>query len=828
MDIRAEQAWALTKGNSAIKVAVIDDGVDSSHPDLQGNILGGYDATDGAYGGTNGNPINNGLNTHGTACAGIIAAADNSFGVVGIAPNVKIVPIRAGYEVAGTWETDEDLLADAIRYAWETAKADVLSCSWGGRENQDITDAINAAVENGRDGKGCVVVFAAGNEGRSTHVSYPAILSNVIAVGSANRNGRYEFYSNYGTNSYNSVNVVAPGNAIYTTGMPWASPAIGIIETYSHGTYFSNFGGTSASAPYVAGVAALILSARPDLGQQTVRDLIAYNCTKLSYHGNNTNPGSWVREVGFGLVNAYKSLKALEPAISGPDVISRATVYTLGHGNGTWEISSSNPNAFSISVSSDGKSATVTPLVNNGTIGTITVSNTGLNYDEARKTIRTSGSPSIVGSSTICNSETYTLSSGNNATWSLVQSGNIFSIPPNSNGNSVTVTASVLKGGTATIKAMSDGIEITRLITACNISPSISGPSTTSTSAQTEFSVSNLPQDMNNITWGGSNLSNGSYNALTRKVTFTAAATNSTGYATVFYKGVEVARFGNVTIVSPISISTNPSYITCGVTFTCSINNLPQGVSNSQIVWSSSSNMQMLGTGNTGQNKQFKAIGYGSGWIQASIGSYGTFRRYNTMEADMNLEEHQLKNTTCGTANYIAPPSIPGVISYRWVPTYAYFDYNLSSTYGLSTYFTINENGFWGLLAFPITECGESGTPVHYYPFYATGGRSSSSGVTFYPNPVNDILNIEIDERIVAQAQTIEKILAGSSSRRLMPVLEYDFRLYDGQGSLLRQRKTMESSVQFNVSNLPNGFYYLHIYDGINEKPEMQQIIIQH
>lgn len=125
IDIKAEQAWAIARGNS-IRVAVIDEGVDLDHNDL--NILQGFDATTHPAGNSNGGPSGN--DAHGTACAGIIGALDNTRGGIGVAPLCSIIPVRIAYSVDGNfgrWNWQNDSCAvNGIRYAWETAQADVL------------------------------------------------------------------------------------------------------------------------------------------------------------------------------------------------------------------------------------------------------------------------------------------------------------------------------------------------------------------------------------------------------------------------------------------------------------------------------------------------------------------------------------------------------------------------------------------------------------------------------------------------------------------------------------------------------------------------------
>ena len=289
IDIKAEQAWAITKGSPNIKIAVIDDGVDLTHPDLQGNLLPGYDATGRN---TAGGPYDDN-DLHGTWVAGVIGALQNNRvngsyeGISGIAPNCKIIPIKAAYN--GICPTD--LGANAINWAVQNG-ADVINCSWsGGGAYTPLTNAINNAVINGRGRKGCVVVYSSGNNGVPT-VNYPAILSNVIAVGAVDVDGYRRSDSNYGT----ALDVVAPGEMIHTTDrQDRQGTTIGLP-----GKYDPTFSRTSAAAPHVSGIAALILSIDPlYLSRQQVTDIILQSADRYPNRHN---------EYGYGLVDAYKAV----------------------------------------------------------------------------------------------------------------------------------------------------------------------------------------------------------------------------------------------------------------------------------------------------------------------------------------------------------------------------------------------------------------------------------------------------------------------------------------------------------------------------------------
>lgn len=304
IDINVERAWETTKG-SGVVVAVFDQGVDLYHPDLRDNILSaGYDAT------SNSSPsvITNG-SSHGTCCAGIIAAVqDNGEGISGIAPEAKILPISI---TLTRGEYNEQMLANGINWAWQNG-ADIISNSWGGmaETNMEMLDeAIDNALQNGREEKGCVLVFSAGNDGVEVH--YPANSDpRILAVGgispwgdrvSGDRlpdNTNVLFASNYGE----KLDVVAPSVFIRTT-----------VNTTLDGRtpYTGNLYATSSACPHVSGVAALLLSVDPELTVEEVAEIIESTARKvreedLYVFENDTIHvnGTWNNEVGYGLIDA--------------------------------------------------------------------------------------------------------------------------------------------------------------------------------------------------------------------------------------------------------------------------------------------------------------------------------------------------------------------------------------------------------------------------------------------------------------------------------------------------------------------------------------------
>lgn len=364
-DMNVFDAWGVTNGSSSIKVAIIDEGVDLNHPDLQANLLSGYDATgQGSGGGPSGD------DAHGTSCAGIVAAVgNNNQGVAGVAYSCKIIPVRIAYGSGSSWVTSNSWIGNAINWAWSNAGADVLSNSWGGGGNSStINNAISGAVNSGRNGLGAPVMFAAGNDNGA--VSYPATQTNTIAVAAMSMcyerkspsscDGETWWGSNYGTN----VDVAAPGVKIYTTDISGS-------DGYSSGNYVSNFNGTSSATPNAAGVMALILSANPSLTQTQARYAMESTCRKVGSYTYNSGVsgqpnGTWSTSLGYGLVDAHQAVLSVAPQIQ-----DDAGVSGISSPNGSICSSTINP---SVTLSNYGSntlnSATINYQVDNGSVST--------------------------------------------------------------------------------------------------------------------------------------------------------------------------------------------------------------------------------------------------------------------------------------------------------------------------------------------------------------------------------------------------------------------------------------------------------------------------
>lgn len=308
IDINVEDAWAITKGANA-KVAIFDHGFEMNHPDLQPNVYGvGYDATTA----TSPSQVRG---SHGTPCAGIIGAVqNNNIGISGVAPEASLISISINLLFSDT----PMMLANGFSWAWQNG-IDVISNSWGGYAPSNIiTDAISDALTLGRQGKGCIVVFAAGNE-NNTNVRYPGnYFPEILVVGAMSPCGERKSPTSceqetwWGSCYGPTLDVVAPGVKIATTDRQGQNG-------YGPGDYIEHFNGTSSACPFVAGVAALVVSANPNLTGKEVRDIIESTTRKVRtdlYQYNTVVDranGSWNFEMGYGLVDAKSAvIKAIK------------------------------------------------------------------------------------------------------------------------------------------------------------------------------------------------------------------------------------------------------------------------------------------------------------------------------------------------------------------------------------------------------------------------------------------------------------------------------------------------------------------------------------
>lgn len=324
--INACEAWAYTKGNRSIRVAIVDEGVDIHHPEFSNvSFIHPYDCY-------RNQEVLSTYGAHGTFIAGILAANHNSQRIAGVAPNITIIPISHIQDVDSTSCMGEEL-ASGISYAVSHG-ADIINCSWGDKgglyyddlHNVLLEDALSQALTLGREGKGCIVVFASGNEGdNGLPIDYPgSVMPEFLVVGSARSDGRRAYHTSY---MGDKLDVLAPGQDIMST-----------VLNNKYETHF----GTSLAAPHVSGIAALILSINPDLTQKEVVNIIESTTQKvgiLRYAPKEDRPnGTWNEEMGYGLVDAYAAILAAQPKYiqnqvypSGVEIYEYATEISAGY-----------------------------------------------------------------------------------------------------------------------------------------------------------------------------------------------------------------------------------------------------------------------------------------------------------------------------------------------------------------------------------------------------------------------------------------------------------------------------------------------------------------
>lgn len=317
--MRIPGAWDVATG-SGVTVAVIDTGI-TSHPDLDANVLPGYDFVSDATAARDGNGRDasaqdqgdwyaagecgqttaGNSSWHGTHVAGTVAAVTgNATGVAGVAPNAKVVPVRVLAKCGGSLSD----IADAI--IWSAGgtvsgipananPAKVINMSLGGSGACGSTyqAAIDSAVS-----RGATVVVAAGNSNQDASGFRPANCNSVVSVAASNPSGSLSYYSNYGA----TVDLTAPGGDVRVTGG-------GILSTINTGTTtpsaagYANYQGTSMAAPHVAGLAALMKSKTSSLTPAQVESTLK--------QGTRAMPGGCTTGCGTGLSDATKTMDLL-------------------------------------------------------------------------------------------------------------------------------------------------------------------------------------------------------------------------------------------------------------------------------------------------------------------------------------------------------------------------------------------------------------------------------------------------------------------------------------------------------------------------------------
>jgi subtilisin family serine protease len=270
----ADKAWTLVKQKREVKVAVLDTGVDYTHPDLKGRIL-----RDKGYNFVDNDSDTMDDNGHGTHVSGIIAAdANNGIGVAGITGtlDVKIIPVKV---LDKNGEGEVPNIVKGIKYAVDNG-ADIINLSFGTKgKSKEIEEAINYAKS-----KGVFVVAAAGNDDESSDNSSPAS-DGAFTVAAMDYNYKAADFSDYG----NCIQISAPGEEILST-VP------GGYEAWD---------GTSMAAPIVSGIAAMVKAEDPKLSSNQIGAVLDSTAKDIMSKGKD-------KKSGYGLVDAYNAIKKVK------------------------------------------------------------------------------------------------------------------------------------------------------------------------------------------------------------------------------------------------------------------------------------------------------------------------------------------------------------------------------------------------------------------------------------------------------------------------------------------------------------------------------------
>lgn len=302
--IAAPAAWERTTGVTAVRIAIVDTGVDARHPELAGRVLPGRDFVHNDDDASDDHG-------HGTFIAGVIGAAgDDGVGVAGVCWSCQILPVKVmdadGNGGSGT-------VAQGIRWAVDQG-AQVINISVGGARNPAVLRQAIVYAEQ----RGVLVVAAAGNEALAGNpVEYPAGYPSVLAVAATTPTDQHAIFSNYG----DQIDLAAPGVGI--TSVAWTPGEAGS---------YTREDGTSAATPFVAGVAGLLLSVNPELRAEALRQLLTASADDLGAAG-------WDVYTGAGRVNAARALEAVAAGRADqPDLLFPETGKTLrGEFRRFWE-----------------------------------------------------------------------------------------------------------------------------------------------------------------------------------------------------------------------------------------------------------------------------------------------------------------------------------------------------------------------------------------------------------------------------------------------------------------------------------------------------------
>ena len=270
--IDAPSAWDISTGSSDIVVAVTDNAINISHPDLVNKMVAGWDAVDND---NDPSPCGGNDGFHGSHVSGIVGAeTNNNIGVASIGYNVSIMPVKIGDCNTGSLTSGYD----GIIWAADNG-ADVINMSWGGGGSSNYGQNVCSYAWN----LGSILIAAAGNDGTNQQF-YPAAYDDVVAVASTTSGDAKSSFSQYGT----WVSISAPGSSILST---------------NEGTSYQVTQGTSMASPMVAGLVGLMISHAPSATPQQVVNCLLSSCDNID--GANSN---YIGQLGAGRINAYQAL----------------------------------------------------------------------------------------------------------------------------------------------------------------------------------------------------------------------------------------------------------------------------------------------------------------------------------------------------------------------------------------------------------------------------------------------------------------------------------------------------------------------------------------
>ncbi len=332
-DAKVIDAWEKigSLGSREIVVAVIDNGFDLTHPDLKDKVYKPYDLWTQSSNLEQGDP----RFTHGTPCASVAVGASNGYGITGAAPNARFMPVSG---TSFSARATEEMFDYCINNG-----ADIISCSWGTTDsaftlNPLKEEAIAKAAREGRNGKGCIVLYAVGNDDLD-YVSFYSAHPDVIAVAASTSQDVHATYSNRGR----EVTLCAPSNgdwpitaarAWWDEGVSWETGEYRYWrDGQSRGDKYKHFGGTSSSCPLVAGICALVLSVNPELTAKQVKELLCRTADKIGSPADYDSNGH-SRKYGHGRVNAARAVQEAMRLKDAGNVVTSEVEEHVGSGRG--------------------------------------------------------------------------------------------------------------------------------------------------------------------------------------------------------------------------------------------------------------------------------------------------------------------------------------------------------------------------------------------------------------------------------------------------------------------------------------------------------------